>query len=47
VLDSIGGGLPILRQAAADDGPEALLALDLAIARALPLLPARVEAVAP
>lgn len=40
VWESIESGLPILRQIAEDEGPEALIALSAQVARALPLLPA-------
>jgi len=39
VLDSVLGGLPLLQEAARADGPDAVDALDLAVARALDLFP--------
>jgi len=43
VLDSILTGLPALQEAARADGDDAVAALDLAVARALVLVPARRE----
>lgn len=40
VMESIESGLPILREMAEKEGPEALVALQEAVARAMPLVPA-------